>query len=103
MKLRKGDKVKVLLGKDRGKTGTIDRVWDKKGEVLVGGVNLYKRHLKPRSEQDKSTGGIVDKTRPLAASKVALICPKCGKITRPAFSLDQGVKRRLCRVCKAEI
>ncbi len=103
MKLKKGDKVKIMLGKDRGKTGTIDRVFRKKDEVLVGGVNLYKKHLKPRSEQDKSSGGIIDKTRPLAVAKVALICPKCGKITRSAFSLNKGEKSRICRVCKAEI
>lgn len=103
MKIKKGDKVKVMLGKDRGKTGTVERVFQKKGTVLVSGVNLYKRHLKPRSEQDESTGGIIDKVRPLAIAKVALICPKCGKITRVGYSLAQGEKKRLCRACKAEI
>ncbi|PIV01556.1 50S ribosomal protein L24 [Candidatus Shapirobacteria bacterium CG03_land_8_20_14_0_80_39_12] len=103
MKLKKGDKVKVMLGKDRGKTGTIDRVFNKEGLVLVSGVNLYKRHLKPRSEQDQSSGGIVDKVRPLNLAKVALICPQCGKITRVGFLLGKGMKVRICKICKAEI
>jgi len=92
MKIKKSDKVQVLLGKDRGKIGTVERVLAKKGQVLIGGVNLYKRHTKPQSGNE-STGGIIEKIRPLAASKVALICPKCGKITR----------RRICQNCKTEI
>lgn len=91
MKIKKGDKVRVLLGKDRGKIGTVERVLAKKGQVLVGGVNLYKRHTKPR--QGEGTGGIIEKIRPLAASKVALICQKCGKMTR----------HRICQNCKSEI
>jgi len=103
MKLRKGDKVKVMAGKDRGKTGTIDRVFKKEGLVLVSGINLYKKHLKPRSTQDQSSGGIVDKARPLNLAKVALICPKCEKITRVGFLLGKGTKVRICKICKAEI
>ena len=103
MKLKKGDKVKVMLGKDRGKTGTVDRVFRKESLVLVSGINLYKRHLKPRREKDQNSGGIVDKARPLNSAKVALICPKCGKITRVGFLLSKGTKVRICRICKAEI
>lgn len=102
MKIKKGDKVKVLLGKDRGKTGVVEQVFQKKGELLVGGVNIYKKHVKSRGEKG-NTGGIIDKTRPLAASKVALICPKCAKITRPGYQKLAEGKNRICRVCKAEI
>lgn len=101
MKLKKGDKVKILLGKDRGKTGTIDRVFAKKKTVLVGGLNLYKKHTKPREGQ--KGGGIISQARPLVASKVALICPRCAKITRPAFREAAEGKTRICRICKAEI
>jgi large subunit ribosomal protein L24 len=103
MKIKKGDKVKVLLGKDRGKTGTVDCVFEKEGLVLVSGVNIYKKHAKPKSEGD-NTGGIIDKVRPMLASKVQLICGKCGKITRVGFSLDKsGNKERVCLKCKAQI
>lgn len=101
-KIKKGDKVKVLQGKDRGKTGSVESVSLKTGEVLVGGINLYKRHLKPRTGAADS-GGIIDRPRPLAVSKVALICPKCGKITRVGFSISKQGKARICRLCKAEI
>ncbi|HUV72553.1 MAG TPA: 50S ribosomal protein L24 [Clostridia bacterium] len=102
MKIKKGDKVKVLRGKDRGKTGVVKQVFSKKGELLVDGVNLYKKHQKPRREGDQS-GGIIDKVRPLAISKVALICPKCAKITKVGFLVSQHKKVRVCRACKAEI
>jgi large subunit ribosomal protein L24 len=101
MKIKKGDKVKILLGKDRGKTGTVDQVFQKEGLVLVAGLNLYKKHTKPRGEKDK--GGIISQSRPLLAAKVALICPKCAKITRPAYQKAADGKVRVCRVCKAQI
>jgi large subunit ribosomal protein L24 len=101
MKLKKGDKVKILLGKDRGKTGTVDLVLAKEKMVLVGGLNLFKKHTKPRGEKDK--GGIISQSRPLSVAKVALICPKCAKITRPAYQQTAEGKTRVCRVCKAQI
>ncbi|HUW24446.1 MAG TPA: 50S ribosomal protein L24 [Patescibacteria group bacterium] len=102
MKLKKGDKVKILLGKDRGKTGSIDQVFAKKGTVLVAGLNLYKKHTKPRGENDKA-GGIISQSRPLAGTKVALICPKCAKITRPLYAGTAEGKVRICRRCRAQI
>jgi large subunit ribosomal protein L24 len=101
MKLKKGDKVQVLSGKDRDKTGQIERVLAKEGKVLVSGVNLYKKHVKPRSQAQR--GEIIDMTRPLLASKVALICPKCDKITRVGYKLSGSGKTRICRACQAEI
>lgn len=103
MKIKKGDKVKVLQGKDRGKTGSVESISFKNREVLVAGINLYKRHMKPKSKGDQSTGGIVERPRPLLISKVALICSKCGKITRAGFALTKDTKNRICRRCKAEI
>lgn len=103
MKIKKGDKVKILAGKDRGKTGTIDRVFVKTSRVLIGGLNLYKKHLKPRSDQDKKSGGIVSISRPLDFSKVAVICPKCNKAVRIGFNLEGKEKIRICKTCKSKI
>lgn len=94
MKLKKGDKVRVTAGKDRGKEGVVEKVWPKNDRVTVPGVNMYKRHLKPRGEGQH--GGIHDVVRPLAAGKVALICPKCKQVTRLS-------KRRVCRKCGQEV
>jgi len=103
MKLKKGDKVKILLGKDRGKTGTIDQVLVKDNRVLVGGLNVYKKHLKSRGEGAQNRGGIVDQSRPIAVSKVILVCPKCGKIARVGYEVENKIKSRICRVCKGKI
>ena len=77
MKLKKGDTVKILLGKDKGRKGKIQRLFTKEGKVLVEGVNIYKKHLKSQGEQKK--GGIIEISRPMIISKVALICPSCSK------------------------
>lgn len=103
MKIKKGDKVQVLLGKDRGKTGTVDVVFQKKGLVLVSGINIYKKHLKPRGEGRQKTGGIIDQVHPLKVSKVGLICPKCGKVSRVGFLKTKEGKTRICHTCKGEI
>jgi len=103
MKIKKKDKVKILQGKDSGKTGTVDRVFEKTDEVLVGGLNLYKRHLKPKREGDNTSGGIVDLPRPLKISKVALVCPKCNKAIRVKYQIVADKKVRVCKNCKAEI
>lgn len=98
MKFKKGDEILVTAGKDRGKRGKIEKVIPKKQAILVAGVNIYKRHLKPRG-QDKP-GGIIDITKPLSVAKIALICPKCGKPTRVGYQMG-GV--RFCRKCKGVI
>lgn len=94
MKLKKGDKVRVMVGKDRGKEGAVEKVWPKLGKIAVAGVNIYKRHSKSGSAGQK--GGIRDFIRPLDAAKVALICPKCHKITRVS-------KKRICRKCQEKL
>jgi len=98
MKLRKGDQVKVLLGKDKGKTGKIERVLPKKNLVVVGGVNTYKKHVKKQSEQQP--GGIVELNRPLPVSSLALICPKCKQPVRVGWQGEKKDKRRICKKCK---
>lgn len=101
MKLKKGDKVKVIVGKDLGKEGSIERVWMKENKVSIPGVNIFKRHSKPRGEGQK--GGIFDLPKPIAVDKVALICPKCKKVTRIGYKLVKNGKVRICRKCEAEI
>lgn len=97
MKLKKGDEVIVTKGKDLGKKGKIEKVFPKLGKVLVAGVNLYKRHLKPRGQG--KPGGIVDIGKPLALSNVALICSHCGLKTRVGYKLVGEKKQRICRKC----
>lgn len=96
-KIIKGDNVAILLGKDRGKTGAVDKVLPKEGKVFVQGVNLYKRHVK---KQGKVEGGIIDIAKPLNISNVALVCPHCKKPTRVGFEIKNGEKARICKKCK---
>ena len=97
-KLRKGDEVKVVMGKDKGKTGKIEKVFPKMGKVLVTGVNQYKRHMKKRAQNQPSE--IATITKPLPVASVALICPKCNLPTRVGFSFEDNKKRRICKKCQ---
>jgi len=92
MKIRKGDNVVVITGRDKGKTGSVLRVFPTENRVLVQGVNTVKRHTKPRPGQ---TGGIVEKENPIHASNVALIDPKDNKPTRVGFKTIDGRKLRV--------
>ena len=100
-KIRKGDRVVVLTGKDVGKEGEVIRVIPERRRVIVDGVNLAKRHQ--RSTKATSQGGIIDKDMPLHASNVALICGSCGA-TRIGYRFDDaGKKTRVCRKCKGDL
>lgn len=101
MKLKKGDQVVVIAGKDRGAKRKIEKIFPRLGKVLIPGVNVYKKHVKPQSEG--KPGGIVDITKPLPVANVALICPKCGQRTRVGFKVSKEGKRRICRKCQAVI
>jgi len=101
MKVKKGDKVKVIYGKDKGHQGVIERVYKKSNKVLIPGINLFKRHLK-KTEQNPQ-GGVVDVPRPIDVSKLMLICPKCGKPTRVGFKREKGSKVRYCKKCQSKI
>jgi large subunit ribosomal protein L24 len=101
MKLKKGDEVVVLAGKDIGKRGTISRVISEADRVIVDGVNMVKRHTKPRGQVMQ--GGIIDKEMPIHVSNVALLCKDCGK-TRIGYRIEaDGTKHRICRKCGAEV
>ena len=101
MKLKKGDRVKVIAGKDLGKDGVIMRVIPDKNKVIVEGVNIAKKHQRPT--RATMQGGIIDKDMPLNASNVALICGTCGA-TRLGYRFDEaGKKIRICRKCKGDV
>jgi large subunit ribosomal protein L24 len=101
MKLKKGDLVKIVLGKDKGKTGKIEKVLPKIKKVLVTGVNQYKRHLKAKAQGQSSE--IVTVTKPLSDQNVAFICPHCKKQTRIGFRIEKNDKIRVCRKCDKKI
>lgn len=99
MKIRKGDTVKVLYGKDAGKSAKVLKVIDKLGKVVVDGVNVYKRHLK--GDGQKRESAIVNIVKPMDSAKVMVVCPNCGKTTRVAMKLDEktGNQLRFCKKC----
>ena len=100
MKIKKGDKVKVLLGKDRGKEGTVEYVKAHEGKIFVGGANIYKRHVRKVRDME---GGIINIPKPMDVSNVALICPNCKKVTRVGFKVVGDTKVRICRKCGKEL
>lgn len=105
LKLKVGDTIKVIQGKDKGRTGKIEKIFPKQKTVLIPGINIYKKHVKKATAVDKK-GGIYEIPRPLQFSKVALVCPKCKKLTRIGFkhekdkSGEEIKKVRVCRKCK---
>ena len=97
MRLKKGDKVKVLSGKDKGRQGAVERVYPKQNKVLIAEVNIYKKHI-PKSEK-KPEGGVLELPRRINVSNVMLICPKCAKTTRIGYRLNENKKERICKKC----
>jgi large subunit ribosomal protein L24 len=102
IKLKKGDTVKITLGKDKGREGKIETINVKRALALIPGINIYKRHVKSGTQKGQK-GGIYDIPRPLPFSKIALICPKCKKVTRVGFRVLENEKVRVCRKCGKEI
>ncbi len=95
MKIKKGDKVIVITGKDKGKTGEVTKAMPKENKVIVSGVNMVKRHQKPTQE---NAGGIVSKEAPIHVSNVAIVDPKSGKASRIGTKiLDDGRKVRVAK------
>ncbi len=105
MKLIKGDEVKIVKGKDKGKKGKIEKIFSKKDLILIPGINEYKRHIKARTQNEKSQ--IITITKPLHTENVALLCPKCKKQTRVGYKIESSKggdkKVRICRKCNKEI
>lgn len=100
-KIKKGDMVQILLGKDRKRSGKVERVFPKTGKILVEGVNKVKRHVSKRVTGGE--GSIIEISKPLDISNVALVCPNCKKTTRVSFKVTGKEKLRICRRCKKEM
>ncbi|MDP3244425.1 MAG: 50S ribosomal protein L24 [bacterium] len=99
MKIKKGDKVKLLRGKDAGKTGNVLEVSPQKEKVLVEGVNLGWRHIRPKKGGEK--GQRIQKPVAMPVCAVALLCPKCGQACRVGHKiLENNKKVRVCQKCK---
>jgi large subunit ribosomal protein L24 len=101
MKIKKNDQVKMLSGKDRGKIGKVLEVLPGAGKVSIEGLNIVKKHSRPRKEGQK--GQRIEIPRAVNISSVMLICPKCQKATRVGYKLVKDGKIRVCKKCKAEV
>ncbi|MDP3883158.1 MAG: 50S ribosomal protein L24 [Candidatus Staskawiczbacteria bacterium] len=101
MKVKKGDNVLIIAGKDKGRTGKIIKSLPRELKVLVEGINLKKKHVRPKREGEK--GQVVEIPGALTIANIKLICPKCGKATRVGYKIDKDNKSRVCKKCKQEI
>ena len=101
MSIKKDDVVVVLSGKDKGKKGKVLESMPASGKLVIEGINVATCHVKPKKQGEE--GGIISREIPIYASKVMLVCPKCGKATRHAVKLADGKKARVCKKCGQEI
>ena len=101
MKIKKGDSVLIIAGKDKGRTGKITKALPKESKVLVEGINLKKKHVRPRKDGEK--GQVVEIPAMMDVSNVKVVCPKCGKATRVGYTIEKDIKKRICKKCKQEI
>lgn len=95
----------IISGKDKGRSGRVEKVFPQTNTIVVPGINEYKKHRKPVSAAagQERPGEIVTLVRPLAASKVAVVCPKCKLITRVGYRMDGDKKVRICRKCDNDL
>lgn len=100
MKIKKGDKIQVISGKDLGKQGEVTRVLNDRDKVIVDGVNVAKRHQ--RATRATMQGGIIDKDMPIHVSNVAIVCSSCGP-TRIGYRFEGTDKVRVCRKCGKDL
>lgn len=101
MKIRKNDTVLIISGKDKGKKGKVLESFPRQGKIIIEGVNIAKKHRRPKSEKEK--GQMVELPKSIDASNVKLICPKCNKATRIGYRLTEKGKYRVCKKCQEEI
>ena len=107
IKVKKGDTVKVITGKDKGKTGTVLHVEPKKNRLFVEGMNIQKRHQRPRSIRDaqraEAVGGVIEKEGPIHVSNVMLLDPKSNDATRVSIRREDGLRKRISKKSGEEI
>ena len=101
MRIKTGDSVVVVSGKDRGKKGKVILVLQNEGKIVVEGLNLIKKHVRARKQGQK--GQIISKERAVSVSSVALVCKSCGKPTRIGYRFEADNKARICKKCGAEV
>lgn len=101
MKIKTNDKVKILSGKDKGKTGKVIQVFPTESKVVVEGVNTIKKHLRAKGKSEK--GQVLELSAPVFTSKVQLVCPKCEKTVRIGYKAEGEKKYRVCRKCGQNI
>jgi large subunit ribosomal protein L24 len=101
MKVKKGDTIKMLTGKDRGKTGKVLHSFPAIEKVMVEGLNILKKHARPKREGEK--GQRLEIPRKVSVSNVEVVCPKCARGTRVSYRIENGRKFRICKKCQAEI
>lgn len=98
LSVRKGDEVRVIVGKDRGKQGRVTEVHPENGRIVVEGVNVVKRHRKANPAK-RQQGGVIEMPAPLDIAKVMVVCPHCHKATRVGHQISGETKERVCRHC----
>ena len=101
MNIKKGDTVKLLAGKDRGKTGKVLKADSKSQKLIIEGVNLYKKHMRPKRQGEK--GEVIQISRPIEVSNLMLVCPNCKQPTRISFRFEENNKFRYCKKCQSRI
>lgn len=101
MKIKKGDQVQVLSGNDKGKKGEVLEIMPKAEKIIVKGVNIRKKHVKPKKQGEE--GGIIPIECAIHSSKVSVVCPKCSKATRIGYEIEKDEKVRVCKKCGAKL
>lgn len=101
MKIKKGDKVLISRGKERGKTGAVISVQPRKGLITVEGINIVTRHVRPRKAGEK--GERIKAPRPIHVSRVKIVCGSCKKATRIGYKTEAEKKIRYCKKCQAKL
>lgn len=101
MKIKKGDTVLIISGKDKGKKAKVLEAFPSERKISVEGVNIVKKHRRPKSEKEK--GQVIQMPKPINVSNVKLVCPKCSKSVRIGYKLVEKKKYRICKKCKQEI
>jgi len=101
MKVIKGDTVLITAGKDKGRTAKILKSFPKELKILVEGINLKKKHVRPKREGEK--GQVVQIPAVIDVSNIKVVCPKCGKATRVGYKVQKDDKKRICKKCNQEI
>ncbi len=106
MRIKRGDEVEVIRGKDRGRRGKVRQVLPKENRIIVTGINMVKKHQRerPTGGRERARGGIIELEAPIHVSKVMLVCPICKQKTRVGYELlESGEKMRVCKKCGATI